>query len=118
MKYKLVGWADMITGGVGGLQQLAMIAVVYPKMVRLYGELGASLPWYGRVMPYVSMGAVIYLGGLTVLGAKLVFDKSPKEGWWLAGLAGLAIAVGAAGLLMTVSVMGTVAPIYKLGTGI
>ncbi len=113
-----MGWLNLIFGGLGLLQQILMLFLVYPKLSGLYQDFGADLPWLTRNFPIVTMAGIVFLAGVTYLGVKLAFDKAPQEKLFLAGLAGLAILFTIGGMYFGVTLVSVIGPIYSLTSNI
>lgn len=114
MKYKVIGWLDLIFGSLGFLQQILMLFVVYPKLSTLYQDFGAQLPLSTKAYPYFAGAIAIILVLVAQTGAKLAFTKKPSERLFKLGLAALILIFLLGGLYVPSAIFSIISPIYSL----
>lgn len=114
MKYKIVGWLDLILGSLGFVQQILMLFVVYPKLSTLYQEFTAQLPWSTKAYPYLAGAIAIILALVAYTGAKLAFSKKPSEKLFKFGLAALFAILLLGGLYVSSAIFSIISPLYSL----
>lgn len=116
MKYKVVGWLDIVFGSLGFIQQIIFLLFVYPKLSSLYQDFGAQLPWYTRAYPYLVLIVAIILAGIVFIGSKLAFSKSPNEKLFKVGIVTLITIVLLGGIYLSLSLFSALSPIYGLSS--
>lgn len=114
MKYILVGWANLIIGGLGLLWQTIMLVAVYPKMNSLYKDVGAELPLSTMTFPYWNGVVIIFLVGVVYVGSKLAFAKNPSKGIFKWGIVALVVMFIMGGYFASVSLISIISPIYSV----
>ena len=116
MKYKVVGWLDLIFGLLGLVQQTIMLFVVYPKLNALYQDfyIGGKLPFFTRAYPYITVVLIILLAGIAYIGKKLAFEKSPNEKIFKLGLMALVAVFLFGGYYISSLIMSFVSPLYSI----
>ncbi|OGC92473.1 hypothetical protein A3D85_03020 [Candidatus Amesbacteria bacterium RIFCSPHIGHO2_02_FULL_47_9] len=118
MKYKVVGWLDLIFGCLGLVQQIVMLFFIYPKLSSLYQDFGAQLPFLTRVYPYLTAIAAVVLAGVVYIGARLVFGKLPNEKMFKLGVIALAVMFVLGGSYLASSLTSILSPIYGLSSNL
>lgn len=116
MKYKVVGWLDLIFGSVGLIQQILMLFFVYPKLNTLYQDFNAQLPLFTRIYPYLVVVAAIVSAGIIFLGMKLAFSKTPSNKLFKLGTITLIVILLLGILNIFSSMLSVISPIYSLSS--
>lgn len=114
MKYKVMGWLDLILGGLSFVQQAIMLFLVYPKMNVLYEGFGADLPFFTKVYPYTTGILILVLAGVVWIGWKLAFSKVPDKKLFKAGVIALIFIILGWGYYFGSSIMSLIYPIYDI----
>jgi hypothetical protein len=114
VKYKVIGWLDLILGGLGCGQQVIMLFLVYPKLEYLYQGMEVELPFITRAYPYLTGAGVLFLAGTGLLGAKLVFGSEPGEKLYKLGVALFAGLLILGGLYFSATLRSLIEPLYTL----
>lgn len=114
MKYKVVGWLDLIFGSLGLIQQILMLFFIYPKLSSLYQDFGAQLPLTTKAYPYVSVVVALVLAVVVYVGARLIFSKVRDEKVFKVGIVALVVMLLLGGLFISSSVISAILPIYSL----
>lgn len=118
MKYKIIGWLDMVLGGLGFILQTVNLLVVYPKMKVLYGELGKNTPSSTQMYPFTTSITILALAVVVWLGWRLAFGKNPNDKLFKWGMLALAAVLLGMGYIMAYSTMSLVEPIYNISNGL
>lgn len=112
MKYKIVGYIDIILSFLFGVSQVLLLIFVYPKMLRLYSDLNVQLPPATKnVFPIGLMFTVIYLC-IFLIGLKLL--KKPDRLTFILGIIAALIMILFGGYFSAISVMSVIGPAYNM----
>lgn len=114
MKYKIIGWLDLVIGSLGLLHQVVMLTIVYPKLNLLYQDFGVQLPAMTKIYPYITLMLVLILAAIVFIGVKLVFGKSPTKTQYIAGIIALIAMILGMGMMSYLAILSVVSPIYNL----
>lgn len=114
MKYKVVGWLDLVFGSLGFVQQVIMLLVVYPKMNTLYQDFGVDLPIMSRMFPYATGGVILVLAGIGFVGGKLAFSKTPSEKIYVLGILALISILMGMGYYSSLIMKSLITPMYEV----
>jgi hypothetical protein len=118
MKYKVVGWLDIVFGMIGALQQSIMLFVVYPKMNNLYQDFSGELPVQTKMFPYLTGLGIILFAGIAFLGMKLAFSKTSHEKLFKWGVGVLVGMLALGGIGIGFSIFSVIMPLYSITSGI
>jgi len=114
VKYKIIGWINLILGSLFLLQQIGMLFFVYPKLNNLYGEFGGDLPLSTKIYPYTTTAAIIFLSGVIWIGARLVFNKYSSHKPLILGIFGFIILFLFGGYYFSTQFLSIISPLYSL----
>lgn len=114
MRYKLVGWLNLVFGFLGLIYQVAMLFFVYPKLNSLYQDLDVQLPFTTKLYPFITLISIVVLAAVTAIGAKLITDKTPQEKLYKLGLIALLAFLFLASIFTYTAVYSLVKPLYDL----
>lgn len=114
MKYKIVGWINLILGSLLLLQQIGMLFLVYPKLSYLYKEFGPDLPTSTKIYPYTTAVAIIFLSGVIWIGAKLAFNKIRSNNYFRLGITALVILFLFGGYYFSTQLLSVISPLYSI----
>lgn len=88
-KYKIVGIVNLLLGLVGILIQLEILLFVYPKLVSLYRDFNAEVPFSTQVYPYIQIAITVVLFVVVIVGVELTLTKNPNKKLFIAGIVSL-----------------------------
>jgi len=114
MKYKIVGWINLVFGSLFLIQQVTMLFFVYPKLSYLYDEFGADLPLSTRIFPYLTTFVILVLVVIVWIGAKLVSNKIPNDKFLKLGIAGLIVLFLFGGYYFSTQLLSIIFPLYSI----
>ena len=114
MKFKVVGWLDLVFGSLGLIQQILLLFFVYPKLTTLYQDFQTRLPASTQIFPYLSLAVSLLLVLIVILGAKLAFGQKPAEKTFKLGVVALIAILILGGIYLSTSTLSLLSPIYSL----
>src|SRR3989344_8188235 len=116
MKFKVVGWLDLVFGSLGLIQQILLLFFVYPKLTTLYQDFQTRLPASTQIFPYLSLAVSLLLVLIVILGAKLAFGQKPAEKTFKLGVVALIAILILGGIYLSTSTLSLLSPIYSLSS--
>lgn len=115
MKYKIVGIANYIIGGLQVFVSLALIFLVIPRIQSLYQEMTLEIE-FSYIKTYLPPTINLGIGVLGIfLGYKLFSSKNKQlEKYFTISIIYLVVTFITAGVLTQLSVLTSIIPIYSL----
>jgi type II secretory pathway component PulF len=117
MKYKIVGTANYLIGGVQILISLTLFFVVVPRMQSLYRDFNAEV---SLTKSYLAPIINIVLGIFAIfLGHKLFFSKGRVlEKYFTISIVYLVATFITAGIITQLSILSIIQPLYDLSSSL
>lgn len=113
MKYKIVGIANFLIGGIQILVALMLIFLVIPRMQSLYQDFNVQIP---SIKPYLMPSLNTILGSLNIfLGYKLFSTETNDiDKYFTVSVIYLTFTFIIASVIAKLSILSLLIPLYKL----